>query len=72
MAFKNKLAQDPKGPKDPYDFACPRYDERSGKFINAGWKHGVGVKQPVGSLKHSPESVIPMGRVETMAIDEKA
>ena len=72
MAFKNKLKEDPKGPKEPYDFACPPYDERSGKFINAGWNHGVGVRQPVGSLNHSSSSVIPMSHVNTMAVDEKA
>ena len=58
------------GKKSPWDFSCPQYDERSSGFINAGTNYGVGYKQPVGSQLHSSKSVVPMGRVDTMRIDE--
>ena len=76
--FKDPTAikkQEPKdkpvdGKKSPWDFRAPQYDERSSCFVNAGTHYGVGHKQPVGSETHSSKSAVPMGRVNTMRIDE--
>ena len=58
--------------KNFWNFNAPVYDERSSCFMNAGTIHGVGHKQPVGhegNPKTSSPS-LPMGRVNTMRIDE--
>jgi hypothetical protein len=60
------------GKKSPWDFRCPQYDQRSSNFINAGTHYGVGIKQPVGHKGNAKPFVdtLPMGRVNTMTIDE--
>ncbi len=75
IAIKKQNPQDkPKeGKNSPWDFRCPQYDERSSCFVNAGTHYGVGHNQPVGHKDKPKErvDVLPMGRVKTMAIDEK-
>jgi hypothetical protein len=44
----------------PWDFSAPNYDRRDGRFVNAGWNHGSGYKNPVGSLNHIAKGPIPM------------
>ena len=76
--FKDPTAikkQDPKdkpvdGKKTPWDYRCPQYDQRSSCFVNAGTHYGVGQRQPVGTEKRTDKFAIPVGRVETMRIDE--
>ena len=48
--FKNPIAikDEKKTMKSPWSFDQPKYDERSGRFINAGSHYGVGHTQPVG------------------------
>lgn len=61
------------GKKSPWDFTCPQYDQRSSCFVNAGTHYGVGHRQPVGH-EGNPKSrapTLPMGRVNTMEVDEK-
>ena len=58
--------------KNPWDFRCPQYDQRSSCFVNAGTHYGVGHNQPVG---HSGKpkmkaEVLPFGRPNTMEVDE--
>lgn len=61
------------GKKSPWDFTCPQYDERSGCYVNAGTRYGVGHKQPVGSTGQPKQfvDVLPQGRVKTMEIYDK-
>lgn len=61
------------GKKSPWDFTCPQYDQRSSCFVNAGTHYGVGSRQPVGKQGNPSSSAdtLPMGRVNTMRIDEK-
>ena len=69
--------QNPKDkPKDAentfWDHQQPQYDQRTSCFVNAGTHYGVGHNQPVGH-KGNPKSKVdclPMGRVNTMRIDE--
>lgn len=73
-AIKNQNPNDkPKdGKKTPWDFTCPQYDQRSSCFVNAGTNYGVGYKQPVGREGNPKVQVptLPMGRVNTMEVDE--
>jgi hypothetical protein len=65
--FKSVIKEDKeKKVKSPWTFHQPPYDERSSCFVSAGTHHGVGHKQPVGSLTHKKENVIPKGRVNTL------
>jgi len=57
--------------KNPWDFKCPPYDQRSSSAVNAGWHHGVGKAQPVGSETHSSKGPIKFGREHTMRDDVK-
>jgi len=61
------------GKNSPWDFRCPQYDQRSSSFVNAGTHYGVGINQPVGHEGNPKTSspVLPMGRVNTMIVDEK-
>jgi len=61
------------GKKSPWDFRCPQYDQRSSNFVNAGTHYGVGINQPVGHAGNPKQTVpcLPMGRVETMRVDDK-
>jgi hypothetical protein len=74
-SIKGQKPQDqPKdGKNSPWDYRCPQYDERTSCFVNAGTHYGLGHKQPVGHEGNPKErvSTLPMGRVETMRIDEK-
>jgi hypothetical protein len=58
--------------KSPWNFDCPSYDERSSCYVNAGSHYGVGHRQPVGKMGNpSPRAAtLPMGRVNTMKVDE--
>jgi hypothetical protein len=60
------------GKNSPWDFRCPQYDQRSSNFINAGTDYGVGRTQPVGHKGNPKErvDVMPMGRVNTMRVDD--
>lgn len=69
---KDKPEGYPKGNKDPWDFRCPQYDERSSCFVKAGTEYGLAHKQPVGH-QGDPKmrvDVLPFGRPTTMPIDE--
>jgi len=75
IAPKSESKQMPKdGKKSPWDFTCPEYDQRSSCFVNTGSEYGVGHRQPVGHEGNPKEraSTMPMGRVKTMEVDEKA
>jgi hypothetical protein len=68
---KQSPANKPKeGKNSPWDYTCPKYDERSSCFVNAGTHYGVGHNQPVGSEKHTASGGVPFGRVDTMRVDE--
>lgn len=73
-AIKNQKPQDKPvdGKNSPWDFTCPQYDQRSSCFVNAGTHYGVGHKQPVGHEGNPKEKVstLPLGRVQTMQINE--
>jgi hypothetical protein len=60
--------------RNPWDFSCPCYDERTSNFINAGTHQGVGKKQPIGH-EGTPKSrvdVLPYGRKhDTLSDDEE-
>lgn len=60
------------GVNSPWDFRCPQYDQRSSNFINAGTHYGVGINQPVGHMGDAKQTIaaLPMGRVNTMRVDE--
>lgn len=59
------------GKKSPWDFRCPPYDERSSCFVQAGTNYGIGHRQPVGKEGNPTKPYgVPVGRVETMRIDE--
>ena len=73
-SIKNQKPKDKPvdGKKSPWDFTCPKYDERSSCFLNAGTGYSVGHRQPVGH-EGNPKSkveVLPIGRVNTMKVDE--
>ena len=73
--FKNILdAEAKKNPKSPWDFTAPPYDERSSCFVDAGNHYGVGKRQPVGHAGDPKSSAptLPMGKVNTLEVDEKA
>lgn len=72
IAIKKQRPEDkPKdGKNSPWDFRCPQYDQRSSNFVNAGTHYGVGHRQPVGTMNQEASNVIPMGRVNTMMVDE--
>ncbi len=61
------------GKNSPWDFRCPQYDQRSSNFVNAGTHYGVGINQPVGHEGNPKQrvDVLPIGRVQTMRVDEK-
>lgn len=71
--FKDPIAikQKEQKIKDPWDFRCPQYDQRSSCFIQAGTDYGVGHRTPVGTsqITKSIDSVIPKGRVNTLEDD---
>ncbi len=56
--------------KSPWDFTCPEYDQRTSCFVNAGSHHGVGYRQPVGTLKHNMKGAVPVGKGMGMTVDE--
>lgn len=56
--------------KTPWDYRCPRYDERSSCFVNAGTHYGIAHKQPVGSQQYKHENVIPSGKHIGLRDDE--
>lgn len=66
--IKDKPSLAPKTGKVAFDFRCPTYDERSSVFINAGTKHGVGYRNPVGHENDAKMRVetMPFGRVKTL------
>jgi hypothetical protein len=41
----------------PFNFEAPPYDQRSSCYVNAGQKHGVGHRQPVGHREGAKNSV---------------
>lgn len=64
----------PKKMKSPWNYDCPKYDERSSCFVNAGSHYGVGFAQPIGH-EGNPKSKVPAlpqnrYKVSTMKIDE--
>ncbi len=68
--FKDTIPDLPNTPsKSPWDFTCPDYDQRSSCFVNAGSHHGVGYKQPVGTLKHNNKGAVPVGKGMGMTTD---
>lgn len=76
--FKDRTAIKDQKPKDkpkdgknsPWDFSCPQYDQRSSCFVKAGTDYGTGVAQPIGSKGNTKSEGVPMGRINTMRIDE--
>lgn len=73
-ASKNQKPKDqPQGGKNsPWDFRQPAYDERCGRFVNAGTDYGVGVNQPVGHTGKTKLEVpcLPRGRVNTLNVQK--
>jgi hypothetical protein len=70
--FKDPIApREKKEGKSPWNFEAPQYDQRSSNFVSAGSHYGVGFNQPVGTLKVTKGYAVPMGKVSTMAVDEK-
>lgn len=71
--FKDPIApKSGKMKKSPWDYTCPKYDERSSCYVNAGTHYGVGHRNPVGH-KDNPKSrvpTLPYGRVNTMKVSE--
>lgn len=57
--------------KSPWNFDCPKYDERSSCYVNAGSHYGVGHRQPVGHAGEPKKEVstLPFGRPKTMQDD---
>ena len=72
LKIKNQRPKDqPKdGKNTPWDYRCPQYDQRSSCFVKAGTNYGVGHRQPVGTEKHSEKYAVPVGKVNTMKVDE--
>lgn len=70
-AIKSQTPKDkPKDGKDSlWDYRCPQYDQRSSCFVNAGTYYGEGHAQPVGTKKQMNETVVPMGRVDTLNVN---
>ena len=70
--FKDPIAPPAgKSKKSPWDFTCPKYDERTSCYVNAGSHYGVGYRNPIGH-KGDPKSKVPtmpFGRVDTMDVD---
>lgn len=61
-----------KSVKNPWDFSCPSYDNRSSMGVNAGWHHGVGKTQPVGHEGDPKQRVpcMPFGKPHEMKVDD--
>lgn len=72
--IKSQKPEDkPKGGKNsPWDFRCPKYDERCSHFVNAGTNYGVGIKNPIGHKGDAKMRVdtLPYGHVKTMNLYE--
>lgn len=71
--------QDPKDhPKDGkntwWECKQPQYDQRSSCFVNTGTHYGVGHRTPVGTEKEKGHfgsgKIIPIGKINTMKVDE--
>lgn len=72
IVIKKQVPEDkPKdGKNSPWDFRCPKYDERSSCFINAGTDYGVGHRQPVGH-SDNPKQDVPTLPRKSFAQDPK-
>jgi hypothetical protein len=72
LKIKNQRPKDKPidGKNTPWDYRCPQYDQRSSCFVKAGTDYGVGHRQPVGTKKHSGKYAVPVGKVNTMKVDE--
>jgi len=55
---------------NPWSFAAPSYDNRSGNAVNAGQHHGVGKTQPVGTETHSNHCAVPYGHKHGLKVDQ--
>lgn len=57
--------------RNPWSFAAPDYDHRSGNFVSAGSDYGVGHNQPIGHKGNPKDKVscLPMGKMKTMGVD---
>lgn len=69
--FKDPIADRAKEKKEksPWNFSAPKYDERTSCYINAGTYHGVGHKNPVGSVGGAkPSDAIPKRSVSTLGL----
>lgn len=68
--FKNPIeGKEGKSMKNPWNFDQPHYDQRTSCYVSAGTDQGIGKRQPVGTTKASGSNAIPMGRVNTMKVD---
>lgn len=58
--------------KSPWDYTCPKYDERTSCYVNAGSHYGLGHKNPIGSMEKAKSRVptLPYGRVDTLKVSE--
>lgn len=63
-----KLETKPKNIKSPWNFDAPPYDKRSSCFVSAGTDHGVGHKNPVGTMGKTTKYDIPLGKVKTLDV----
>lgn len=51
------------------NFNQPDYDKRTSCFVRAGDDHGIGKRQPVGSMEHNSTPAIPRS-FKTQRVDE--
>lgn len=67
---QNKKDHPKDGKNNPWDFTCPKYDQRHSSFINAGTHFGLATAQPVGHSGNPKETVpcLPRTRVNTQQI----
>jgi hypothetical protein len=69
---KNPACKPEDSKNSPWDFRCPKYDQRSSSFVNVGTHYGVGYNQPVGHKENPKQhtAVLPQGRKNTLQDDD--
>lgn len=69
---QNKKSMPPNSIASPWDFSCPKYDQRSSNFVNAGTHYGIAMRQPVGHEGNPKVEVpaLPCYRRDTQQVDD--